>query len=399
MKIKLSLFFSCLFYFVIQTNVCDAQNIPDLGAVIDMSDPELNKNEEEINDINELPTNDIENLPELESVNLPEVESVDISEVENTSLPEVENVDIVEVENANIPEVENTNTLENKNTNPSKTDDTKKQKTDTSTLSNNEKSLEQNNTTSSNNKTDNNVKKLADLDKTSSQNNSGNKNIQNTVSSQPKSNITSKKVNNSLTQNTTDAYETPKKKKNNRIFTSLMFSEENIRDIFKALPASTLGIPDQYIGANLNTNTTSSIANDNANNNSTTFFIYLNSIMYISKDAWSIWVNNNKITNLTNNNNDINVIEISPLYVLLGWKITNLQWQSISVNNTIKENQYKIYNDYVELFVRLSPNQTYLPNKNQIIEGMPIIDTSNQENQDNIQNDTGLNEQTEDLFF
>ena len=40
-----------------------------------------------------------------------------------------------------------------------------------------------------------------------------------------------------------------------------------------------------------------------------------------------------------------------------------------------------------------------MPNKNQIIEGMPIIDTSNQENQDNIQNDTGLNEQTEDLFF
>ena len=342
MKIKLSLLFSFLFYFTIQTGLCNAQDIPDIGTVISMDDPELETNNEEVEDIVDFPEANMPELPETNNKEVSENNSDDLSETKAESSPEKE--------------------------------------------------------TSSNN-----IKSLKDLDKSSSQTSSNNNQvIKNAISNNPKSNTsiatsTDNNVQNSILSNTTT---TTKKQKNNRVFTSLMFSEENIREIFKALPASTIGIPEQYIGANLDT-TPINIGNatDNAENSTTSFFIYLNSIMYISKDAWSIWINNNKITNLTNNNNDINVIDISPLYVTIAWKITPLQWESINANNKFSDDKYKIYDNYVELFIKLSPNQTYLPSKNQIIEGMPDINISTQNASDDVQNTNISNEETEDLFF
>ena len=357
MKIKLSLLFSFLFYFTIQTGLCNAQDIPDIGTVISMDDPELETNNEEVEDIVDFPE---ANMPELPEANMPE-------------LPE-----------ANMPELPETNNKE--------------------VLENNSDDLSETKAESSPEKetNSNNIKSLKDLDKLSSQTSSNNNQvIKNAISNNPKSNTaittsTDNNVQSSILSNTT----TTKKQKNNRIFTSLMFSEENIREIFKALPASTIGIPDQYIGANLDTSPINiGNATDNAENSTTSFFIYLNSIMYISKNAWSIWINNNKITNLTNNNNDINVIDISPLYVTIAWKITPLQWESINANNKFSDDKYKIYDNYVELFIKLSPNQTYLPSKNQIIEGMPDINISTQNASDDVQNTNISNEETEDLFF
>ncbi len=366
MKIKLSLLFSFLFYFTIQTGLCNAQDIPDIGTVISTDDPELETNNEEVEDIADFPE---ANMPELPEANTPE-------------LPETNNIEILEDK---IPELPETN---NKEVSENNSDDLSETKVESSP----EKE------TSSNN-----IKSLKDLDKSSSQTSSNNNQvIKNAVPNNSKSNTaiatsTDNNVQSSILSNTTT---TTKKQKNNRVFTSLMFSEENIREIFKALPASTIGIPDQYIGANLDTSPINiGNATDNAENSTTSFFIYLNSIMYISKNAWSIWINNNKITNLTNNNNDINVIDISPLYVTIAWKITPLQWESINANNKFSEDKYKIYDNYVELFIKLSPNQTYLPSKNQIIEGMPNINTSPQNASDDVQNTNISNEETEDLFF
>lgn len=350
MKIKLLLLFSFLFYFTIHAGFCNAQDIPDIGTVINMDDPELETNNEEVEDIIDFPEADMPELPEADTPELPETNNKEVSENNSDDLSETK------VESS--PEKE----------------------------------------TSSNN-----IKNLKDLDKSSAQTSSNNNQvIKNAVPNNPKSNTsiatsTDNNIQSSILSNTTT---TTKKQKNNRVFTSLMFSEENIREIFKALPASTIGIPDQYIGANLDmTPTINGTTTDNAENNTTSFFIYLNSIMYISKDAWSVWINNNKITNLTNNNNDINVIDISPLYVTIAWKITPLQWESININNRFSQDRYKIYDNYVELFIKLSPNQTYLPSKNQIIEGMPDINISTQNASDDVQNNTISNEETENLFF
>lgn len=361
MKIKLSLLFSFLFYFATQTGLCNAQDVPDLGTVININDTELETIDEGIEDT--------VNFPESSTAELPESNMPELPEDDMQKLPENNSIETQKTNNDSSLKA----TVENL---PEKKDN-----------SNND-----------------NIKSLKDLDKSSSQASSNNnKVIEKNIPNDSKSNVSKTEpinTNNtkgSILSNTTT---TPKKRKNNRVFTSLMFSEENIREIFKALPASTIGIPDQYIGANLDTTPTiNGNTTDDTETNTTSFFIYLNSIMYISKDAWSIWINNNKITNLTNDNNDINVIEISPLYVLIGWKITPLQWESINTNNKISEGKYKIYDNYVELFIRLSPNQTYLPSKNQIIEGMPDIDISSQNTSDNMQNNTVLNEETEDLFF
>ena len=359
MKIKLLLLFSFLFYFTIHAGFCNAQDIPDIGTVINMDDPELETNNEEVEDIIDFPEADMPELPESNNIETPEDKIPELPETNNKEVSENNSDDLSETKVESSPEKE----------------------------------------TSSNN-----IKSLKDLDKSSSQTSSNNNQvIKNAVPNNPKSNTsktqTTNNINtkNNILSNTTT---TPKKQKNNRVFTSLMFSEENIREIFKALPASTIGIPDQYIGANLDTSPINiGNATDNTENSTTSFFIYLNSIMYISKNAWSIWINNNKITNLTNNNNDINVIDISPLYVTIAWKITPLQWESINTNNKISEGKYKIYDNYVELFIKLSPNQTYLPSKNQIIEGMPDIDINTQNTSNNMQNSTVSNEETENLFF
>ena len=366
MKIKLLLLFSFLFYFTIHAGFCNAQDIPDIGTVINMDDPELETNNEEVEDIIDFPEADMPELPEDDTPELPETNNIEISEDKIPELPETNNKEVSE----------------------NNSDDLSETKVESSP----EKE------TSSNN-----IKNLKDLDKSSAQTSSNNNQvIKNAVPNNPKSNTsivtsTDNNIQSSILSNTTT---TTKKQKNNRVFTSLMFSEENIREIFKALPASTIGIPDQYIGANLDTSPINiGNATDNTENSTTSFFIYLNSIMYISKNAWSIWINNNKITNLTNNNNDINVIDISPLYVTIAWKITPLQWESINANNKFSDDKYKIYDNYVELFIKLSPNQTYLPSKNQIIEGMPDIDINTQNTSNNMQNNTISNEETENLFF
>lgn len=161
-------------------------------------------------------------------------------------------------------------------------------------------------------------------------------------------------------------------KKANRIYASLMFTEENIKDIFKALPTSSIGIPDQFINspfANNGGNGGNNQVEGNSVFGDTSFSLYLNSIMYISPTNWAVWMNGNKITNLTNGSSDISVIAVSPLYVTFVWNITSTQWDVINEKKLIPETKYKQENGLVHLYFTLSPNQTYLPVLNKVLEG------------------------------
>lgn len=186
---------------------------------------------------------------------------------------------------------------------------------------------------------------------------------------------------------------------------SLMFSDTNISDIFKAL-----------MKFNINTLSPSQDRQDYSNldggNTNPTFFdennisIYLNSILYISKTHWSVWVNENKITNLNNGDGEISVITISPLYATFAWKMGTSRWKIINANGMIPESKYKINDDEVVLFFGLSPNQTYIPATNKIIEGkikreVPKVDNDNNGNfgnQNNQNQQNNLSNQ-DNLFF
>lgn len=157
-------------------------------------------------------------------------------------------------------------------------------------------------------------------------------------------------------------------KKNVRIYSSLMFTEKNIKDIFKALPTSSIGIPDQFINSPFANDDSKEVENSDMLGK-TSFSVYLNSIMYISKNDWAVWINGNKITNLTNGSSDISIVKISPLHAIFVWKITSTQWDIINEKKLIPETEYKKENGLIYLYFALNPNQTYLPVLNKTLEG------------------------------
>ena len=99
--------------------------------------------------------------------------------------------------------------------------------------------------------------------------------------------------------------------------------------------------------------------------------IYLKSIMYISKNFWSVWINDIKITNSTNLNKDNEFIvkNIDSKKVDIIRRVSKTKWSYINSNNKITSDEYKIVDNNVEFEITLSPNQTFVASKNKIIEG------------------------------
>jgi hypothetical protein len=162
-------------------------------------------------------------------------------------------------------------------------------------------------------------------------------------------------------------------------FKSIMFSTKDIADISKVLPKfeyinQSEGMADNSSEKFKNLKSIFNFTNGN-------IYIYLNSIMYVSEDSWSIWINGVKITNLNNDNKEISVKIISPSSIKLAWTFDSEQWGIINPNNLIPKSNYNINNNMITLVFYLSPNQTYIPATNQITEGKPeeIVTKSNTE--------------------
>ena len=102
--------------------------------------------------------------------------------------------------------------------------------------------------------------------------------------------------------------------------------------------------------------------------------IYLKSIMYVSKNFWSVWINDKKITNHTNLNkdNEFFIKNISDKKVDIVRRVSKTKWSYINSSNKITPDEYKIVDNNVEFEVALSPNQTFVASKNKIIEGKYI---------------------------
>ncbi len=259
-------------------------------------------------------------------------------------------------------------------------------------------------TNNENNDVDNNIDNNADSSNTNNNNNklqkNDEKNINGSDNKKDNKNVDTKKTDENSKKDSQKS-DNLTIKKVNRIYASLMFTEENIKDIFKALPTSSIGIPDQFINspfANNSGNGGNNQVEENSVFGDTSFSVYLNSIMYISPTNWAVWMNGNKITNLTNGSSDISVVAVSPLYVTFVWNVTSTQWDVINEKKLIPETKYKQENGLVHLYFTLSPNQTYLPVLNKVLEGNlnRIIQTGqiNTETEDK-----SLENTNESLFF
>lgn len=181
--------------------------------------------------------------------------------------------------------------------------------------------------------------------------------------------IAEEDLNQSKAQNQTNYYQS---------YNSIMFSNENIKDISATFPRfyyllnnkGKIASEDE-IKQTLDTENISKSRENLVNLEDTNIYIYLNSIMYISKNAWSVWINDSKITNENNKNRDIIIKKITPNYINIVWSFDLNQWDIVNPNKIIPEDMYKIKDNIVSIFLRMSPNQTYIVRDNKILEGRP----------------------------
>ena len=400
MKIKLSLFFTILFCLVIKEGFCTSQNIgeqtvQDTGIIHDVNDgnniDDVNL-QQVIDDNTYLNTGDMDIQVVNDGIN---------NGLENQDLNNNNNID------NNIPQdLAITDDMSDNSTSNDMTDMTDMSNDNVIVIDgdvNYDDSLNNDMTQDNNEFVDSDIiitdqdQNTQDQNNVAAQNNTQNNNIQNNLNNQNNNNQTTNNVTNNTLNDNTNTETNESIKKIDRVYVSLMFTEENIQDIFKVLPASSTGIPDQYSLGFANKNQNEGDGSDKRTNLS----IYLNSIMYISDDAWALWLNGNKITNMNKNNGDIQVLKVTPLYVDFMWKVSDLQWQVINKNNVIPKTNYVVNGDYVDLYFTLSPNQTYIPALNQILEGnqRQISDTT--QGQDGNADGEGavVNTETEELFF
>lgn len=412
MKIKLSLFFTILFCFVTQEsfgsaqNNTDTQTVQDTGVIHTVNDGNNNADDSNLYDV----VNQV-------YVNSEGIDALELNSVSNAVPTEDSYGDVVEISNKNdtviTDNVINNNISSNSNMNNTLDDniividgdttyddivyDEDLANVDSVTTVGDTNNVVNNNMSNTNSYNQNTNTSLDTSNNVVNANTETDMNDVNNVDSTGNINLlgNSNDVNNMndnmhITENQV--------KKIERVYVSLMFTESNIQDIFKALPASSTGIPTQYsagFGAN------GQSEGDGEGGKKTQLSVYLNSIMYISDNAWSAWVNGYKMTNMNKGVGDLRILEISPLNATFVWKFTPLQWQAINQSGLIPMENYKDNGDYVDLYFTLSPNQTYIPSLNQILEGnQRQVSTSNHTQDSATQEDTAVvNAQTEELFF
>tara|TARA_Y100000389_G_C17471274_1_gene531352 strand:- start:18671 stop:19363 length:693 start_codon:yes stop_codon:yes gene_type:complete len=151
----------------------------------------------------------------------------------------------------------------------------------------------------------------------------------------------------------------PKSAQKKYKFQSLMFSEEELKNIQKVLKSK-----------NVTKNKKPQNKSNNIREIATFGKIYLSSILYLSEDKWSIWVNGNKLSSTNNiKSNDIYVESVAPYEVNLIWSLSPIKWRIISelpVNAKVPA-----VNDFgqVEFNIKLKSNQTYILKHDRVVNG------------------------------
>jgi len=176
------------------------------------------------------------------------------------------------------------------------------------------------------------------------------------------------------------------KKKYN--FKSLMFSDEEFDAIRKAILSYRSGAA--YSPEQLEQNVLSDaekarlekerIAKEVSEINERSK-IYLGSLLYISKEHWAIWLNNDKLSsNINKKENEFYVKEIDGHKVKILWTLSLSKWKILSGKSSV--NDLPKTNDKNQVLIEfvLQPNQTFILKYNNVIEGRNVsLSNSNQE--------------------
>lgn len=153
-----------------------------------------------------------------------------------------------------------------------------------------------------------------------------------------------------------------------RTFESLFLIDKQKKDLREAIKHFKEGTEGEYIEEKediIETKKEEVVAEERITAN-----VYLNSILYISPSRWSVWINNNKITNETNSSDsEIFILNVAKEKVIILWKVSLSKWEIIVPDpdylETVEINEY----NEVENIFTLRPNQTYLPLEDKVIEG------------------------------
>lgn len=99
-------------------------------------------------------------------------------------------------------------------------------------------------------------------------------------------------------------------------------------------------------------------------------YIYLASILYTNNKNWTIWISGNKITSSDNDaKKELYVKSINPEEVKMRWTLSISKWKILSgkIDEALapKINE----NNQVEVNFTLRPNQTFVLNAYQVVEG------------------------------
>lgn len=100
--------------------------------------------------------------------------------------------------------------------------------------------------------------------------------------------------------------------------------------------------------------------------------MYLDAILYISRNSWIVWANGKKITSRDNDpQNPIYIKYIDNSKADILWKIGISKWQVITGKQDVDESIYYVNKgtNQVELNFTLRTNQSYDLLSNQVIEG------------------------------
>lgn len=99
-------------------------------------------------------------------------------------------------------------------------------------------------------------------------------------------------------------------------------------------------------------------------------YVYLSSIIYLSDNNWSIWVNDKKFTTNTNSTDkELYFKKVTPEYVNILWKLSLSKWKVLSGKKS--ESLAPKINDQnqVEIEFTLRANQTFILSQNKVANG------------------------------
>lgn len=100
--------------------------------------------------------------------------------------------------------------------------------------------------------------------------------------------------------------------------------------------------------------------------------LFLESILYISRNNWTMWISGHKIpSNNNSQSNEIYIKSINKERAKIKWSIDASKWKFLTENKNIDKSKYKINkrNNKIEVNVTLKTNQRFNLIDNKVYEG------------------------------